>query len=285
MTAADGKTRTAVLVLGMHRSGTSAVTRLIGQLGVTLPRDPLPVHPTNPLGHWESSGLVAIHEDLLRALKSKWKDKRPLDVTILQHASLKLFIDALAQATLESFGDSPVFVVKDPRICRFVPIWRQVVNKLDAVMKIVLVVRNPAEVAASLLARDGIRPYDASALWLRHNADAERHTRDLPRIVITYDDLTADWRPTARRITDLIGCDSQDFTKRFDATAGPAVVANLRHHWRSLPEAYETGEIPGEVLRVYEALSMLAARDNAEERAAVTSAVERAEGAFLPIAS
>src|SRR6516164_8769546 len=66
----------AVIVLGMHRSGTSAVTRVVSLLGADLPKNLLPPSLTNELGYWESSDLMTIHDELLSSGGSKWDDWR-----------------------------------------------------------------------------------------------------------------------------------------------------------------------------------------------------------------
>src|SRR5262245_37750610 len=68
--------RQALLVLGMHRSGTSAITRIFNLLGADLPKNLMSSGPGNELGHWESNDLVIIHDDLLTSAGSKWDDWR-----------------------------------------------------------------------------------------------------------------------------------------------------------------------------------------------------------------
>src|SRR4030095_16158685 len=64
--------RTAILVLGMHRSGTSAVSGFLVRLGAQAPRNLLPPSPHTLLGYWEASAFVEFHARLLRVGGSRW---------------------------------------------------------------------------------------------------------------------------------------------------------------------------------------------------------------------
>ena len=76
----------ALLVLGMHRSGTSALTRVLNLLGVALGDDLMPPGPDNPLGFWEHQGIVSVHEALFAELDRRWDDPRPGLTELARHA-------------------------------------------------------------------------------------------------------------------------------------------------------------------------------------------------------
>src|SRR5689334_3266656 len=153
--AASPRGRTAILVLGMHRSGTSALARVVSLLGATAPKTLMPGDATNPRGFWESNKIVPLHEQMLAAAGSSWDDWQPFNPSWYQSADATQMRDRLASTITEEFGEAPVFVVKDPRICRFVPIWLDVLKQLNIRAAALHIVRNPLEVAYSLKARDG----------------------------------------------------------------------------------------------------------------------------------
>ena len=78
----NSQARIAILVLGMHRSGTSALARLIGHLGAGLPADAIEAHADNARGYWESAAIVKAGDQLLRVARSSWFDPRPLDLLV-----------------------------------------------------------------------------------------------------------------------------------------------------------------------------------------------------------
>jgi hypothetical protein len=122
------KTRQAILVLGMHRSGTSALAGALGLLGARLPARQMPPHVDNPKGYFESAHIVAIHERLLAAAGTSWFGLDRISDEWFHSAQATSFVDELVAAVREEFDDAALFVVKDPRMCRLMPIWREVLN-------------------------------------------------------------------------------------------------------------------------------------------------------------
>lgn len=191
----------AILVLGMHRSGTSAVTRCLNLLGVDLGKHLLPpVEGNNPKGFWENTDVVSIHEELLGALGRAWHDTRALPKNWLTSSAALDARGRLAQLIRNEFGDSSLWAVKDPRLCRFLPLWADLLDELGIGASALLVVRHPGEVAASLKKRNDL-PADAAYLsWLEHLSEAEAGSRGLPRSVISYEGLLSDWQRTLTRV-------------------------------------------------------------------------------------
>ncbi|MGL4463498.1 MAG: sulfotransferase family protein, partial [Planctomycetia bacterium] len=147
--------KNALLVLGMHRSGTSALTRVMSLLGVDLPTNLLPANEGNETGHWESSEIVAVHDEMLEALGSSWDDPLALPPVWFDSDAAEPYRRRLLELLRRDFADVDSFVVKDPRICRFVGFWTKLLADFDARPRFVLPLRHPLEVAASLKKRGG----------------------------------------------------------------------------------------------------------------------------------
>lgn len=171
----------------MHRSGTSALTRTLGLRGAALPRRLLPAAPDNATGVWEPREIVAIHDELLAAAGSSWDDVGEFPPAWFASDSARLFKQRLVAALRSDFGQAPLFVVKDPRICRLVPLWLMVLAEFGAAPLFVIPVRHPFEVAASLARRNGFSEAKALSLWLGHFLSVERDTRGFPRSFVAYD--------------------------------------------------------------------------------------------------
>jgi glycosyltransferase involved in cell wall biosynthesis len=184
--------RTCLLVLGMHRSGTSAITRILNLMGAELPKQLVGALPGNEAGHWEPERLVLLHDQMLAEAGSSWRDLRPFDPAQLPADRLEHYKTMIQLILQDEFGDARVFVLKDPRICRFIPIYRAVFCELKVRIHPVIIIRNPLEVAASLLVRDRISNAYGLLLWLRHCLDAEKHTRDMSRVLVNYDCVVND---------------------------------------------------------------------------------------------
>lgn len=222
--------RQAVLVLGMHRSGTSALTRVLSFLGASLPKNLMGASAGNETGHWEPLDLVAVHDEMLGSIGSNWHDWRAIDPDWSRSSTAEAFKLKLLGGLADNYGEAPLLVVKDPRICRFVPLWSDVIHRHGAAVQVVMLLRNPLEVAASLRERDGFLAAKSLLLWLRHALDAEHDTRDLPRALVTYDLLMSDWRALA---ADIAAKTDIRWPRRSDAAELEIerfLSSNYRHH-------------------------------------------------------
>jgi glycosyltransferase involved in cell wall biosynthesis len=188
--------RHALIVVGMHRSGTSALAGVLARLGARMPANPIPANADNLRGYYESRAITQLHDDLFAEIGSHWSDWTPLELEALPADVLGRFSDRLKGLLVAEYGEAELILVKDPRLCRLMPLWSTVLDDLAIHPQIVLPIREPAEVVASLVARerDWVSPVEAPLIWLRYVLDAEKHTRDLPRAFVSYADLLDDWR-------------------------------------------------------------------------------------------
>jgi len=222
--------RAAILVLGMHRSGTSALTWLLGRLGAALPNDAIEPSGDNARGYWESQALVKADDQLLRVARSSWFDPRPLDLSRLSVDGLRSRKNRIREAIESAWGDASLLAIKDPRQCRCASIIADVLGEMRIEPRALLMLRSPAEIAHSLASRDGTTPAYAHLLWLRHMIDAERTTRGMARVVVDYDGMLSDWRATMARIALLAGQDGWEPDADQAAEIGAFLDPGLRHH-------------------------------------------------------
>lgn len=194
--------RKAILILGMHRSGTSAITRTISLLGVDLPINLMPpVEGNNDTGFWESLDVYHLNDEILTSCGSRWDDWRAFPNNKLGIREKTLFKHKAYNILDKNFGNSNLFLLKDPRICRLMPFWLEVLQDLDISPLVIIPFRHPLEVSASLLRRDKLGKRHSQAIWLRHNLDAEISSRFLHRCFCSYDELLSDWRGLVQRIS------------------------------------------------------------------------------------
>ncbi|MER9301482.1 glycosyltransferase [Mesorhizobium sp. M0496] len=196
--------RTCIMVLGMHRSGTSALTRAISLLGAELPKNMLGANPTNEAGHWEPVRLMELHDRMLAEAGSRWDDWRSFDPVDLGAARLRFYKAEITKLIDEEYGSAPLFVLKDPRISRFVPLYADILKRMRVDVRCVLIQRNPLAVIASLDKRDRSTPGFGALLWLRHELEAERSTRGAPRVFVSYEGMMQGWRPSLDKITTAL---------------------------------------------------------------------------------
>lgn len=223
--------KSLILVLGMHRSGTSAVTRVLNLLGADLGGDLLSAQAgVNERGFWELRGLVELNERLLVVLDRRWFDYDPLpDSWWLRPEVQALESDARALLAA-TFGESALAAIKDPRLCLLLPFWLRVIEQLGWRPVVVLVMRDPDEVANSLCRRDPFTSAAARLLWLRYSAEAERQSRGLGRCVLSYSELLQDWRGPMERLRRDSGIDWPRDPGQAAGEIARELDPGLRHH-------------------------------------------------------
>lgn len=197
--------REAILVLGMHRSGTSALTGTLVRLGATVPATPMAADQGNERGYYEFMPFMVLHDQLLASAGSRWDDWRRFDPAWLSSFEAEKFRAEARKLLLDEFGDAKLFVLKDPRACRFIPFWKSVLAEARTALQVVIPLRSPIEVARSLRSRDGMPLTKGLLIWLRHALEAERETRDVPRAIVVMEKFLGDWRGELNRISGEIG--------------------------------------------------------------------------------
>jgi len=178
-----------LLILGMHRSGTSALTGTLNDLGVKLGKNLLSSRPDNPKGFFENRIAYDINNDIFSLLNSHWSDIFPLPEKWWESSLIQPFRRRIASFITSEFANEELFALKDPRLCRLAPLWIQVLKENDIEPFFVLIARNPAEVAASLKERNDMTYEVANHLWLRHVLEAELYTRDHHRAFVSFEKL------------------------------------------------------------------------------------------------
>ncbi|MEI9983901.1 MAG: hypothetical protein WDN69_12230 [Aliidongia sp.] len=167
-------------------------------------------------------------------------------------AAAQSFRQRAASLLQAEFPDATLSVVKDPRLCRLLPLWRPILAELSIEPCCVILIRNPLEVAGSLHKREGFEEGKSLLLWLRHVLAAERDSRGLPRCFVTYDQLLADWRGTIERIGRTLAI----AWPRGAAAPAPEIDAfltrKLRHHAFDAGATLARSDVPPQIKETYD---------------------------------
>jgi glycosyltransferase involved in cell wall biosynthesis len=251
-----GARRVCIIILGMHRSGTSALTRMISLLGAALPKKILGANASNITGHWEPERLVMLHDRMLVEAGSHWDDWRTLDLAALAPSRANYYRAEISRILEEEYGDAPLIVLKEPRICRFVPLYIEILEGLGYELKFIHIMRNPLAVSASLEKRDRISPSLANVFWLRHVLDAEAATRGYCRVFVSYEALLNGWRSIINMIDAKFAV---DWPRREDAMGliGAFLDSEQSQQGRSAQKLQSDGNISYWLNDTYEALMAL----------------------------
>lgn len=237
-----------MLVLGMHRSGTTALARVLAASGFDPGTRVIEGSLGNQDGHWEDAFAVELHERLLAEFGAAWNEPAPIPdgwasapAAVRARAAIRTYLQ-------QDRSRQPAWVLKDPRASLFAPLWIEEAARAGMPLGAVLMLRHPMEVAASLAARDGLSVERGLWLWLEYTASAAIHASAVPNLVLSYDLLLAD----GKRSLDLLGGLPGGELLAGAARAGQAdavLDAGLRHH------AGAQAGLPGPIQDVWEALS------------------------------
>jgi len=203
--------RQIIFVLGMGRSGTSAITRVLSLCGARLPEPLLGASESNPMGHWEPIDAININNAFLSRRGASWYDPtlRLQSEIAFPHQEKETFIEEI-RAYIERCNVGPLLVIKEPRIVALPEFWFEASRRASIIAKVVIPIRHPDQVAASLAARDGVSTELSNVLWLKYNFLAERSSRGLPRVFVEYPNLLSDWRKEIARISKCLTVDLSD---------------------------------------------------------------------------
>lgn len=221
----------AIIVLGMHRSGTSAITGVLNQLGVPLGKNLFPAQKgVNDKGFWENGTIVELDDELLLSVGSCWDDWLELEEGWDKSASALRCKTKIAKAIRKDFSKTPLWAVKDPRMCRLLPLWKDVLAEANTDPFYLLMVRHPSQVVKSLVKRDGFSMEKSILLWLGHNLDAERLTRSDQRMVIFFDQLLTETMSVIDELKTGIQTDFPVDVNTARASIEDFLSGNLAHH-------------------------------------------------------
>ena len=239
-----------ICIIGMHRSGTSMVARLLRQCGLYLgPDDHLlgPDH-ANPAGHFEHTGILKINEAILRRFDGSWDFPLSLAAGWEQAPQLE-DLRAEARSLVGSFSDQSLWGWKEPRTTILLPFWKSLVPCL----RFVVCVRSPLDVAMSLAKRNQM-PIDHGAfLWNRYMRSAIEDTEGCPRIFTFYEDFFTD---AAGQIEKLLGFCGVGAPTDYSAVADE-IQNDLRHQRSETSRLLAETAIPAEYKLLYMGLRAL----------------------------
>lgn len=242
-----------VVVLGMHRSGTSVGMNVLSALGVALGKDMIPAGRSNLAGFWEHAKIVAVQERLLAKLDRVWHGNHGtfsmpegwLESDAARDAELAL-CDILRHEIAAHPGQ--VWGFKDPRTMRLWPLWKRVWDRLNIEPIPVVMVRHPDAVVRSLAKHNGLSPSRGRLVWLQHNIEAMRHVGEGIRLFVDFDRLVNEPKAEVERIAIAL-CDVVDIPADGRSKAVACVSTDLR--------SYKAGLEPPDnplAARVYNAL-------------------------------
>jgi lipopolysaccharide biosynthesis protein len=251
------KNNKLIVVLGMHRSGTSCITRSLQVMGVEL-GDKLepPLININDKGFWEDIDFVTLNEEILSSIDSHWYDLKSIDSFDIAHLKKQGYFIQAAELLRKKFVGTSLFGFKDPRVAKLLPFWEKVFdhNKLD--VSYVFVLRNPLSVVNSLIKRDNMQAEQAYLLWLTHVMASLSVYNFSKTVFVDYD-----------RFMEAPDKELNRIAKEIDLKIDPAALFTyktefldngLRHTLYELDDLFLDDKCPPIVQEVYKSLLQIA---------------------------
>jgi hypothetical protein len=225
-----GQRRPIVMVLGMHRSGTSLCAHILSAMGIDI-ADEITAAPSNARGHWERWEIVEFHDRLLRLFNRDYYGPLhdfPLPAAWWADPRVSQIKREIVAFLAKRVGDS-YFGFKDPRTVRLMPLWHQILNDLKLAPKIVLCVRNPTQVARSLRERNNLDPALGEYRWLIYMIDFFRYCGGFEVCTVDYEDWFGDPCTNFKRLEKLLDVEWQQSRADLDMVLSGIVDPTLRH--------------------------------------------------------
>lgn len=244
--------RRILLVLGMHRSGTSTFARSVRVLGADLGDSLIASREDNPKGFWEDADIDQLHLAMLAALGVQWNRLTPLseaDIAKLEALGCGERADALLRAKTRDGG---LRAFKYPPMAKFFPFWVRAFSRGGYDVRYVLAIRHPLSVAQSLAKRDRLSPGYSCLMILGHVLPALADLRPGTSVITDYDRLMEDPQREITRIANHLGLpvDAQEM----DDYVTNFLTPQLRHSNFSLEDLEADGDLDPLMAEVYRGL-------------------------------
>lgn len=265
-----------IAVLGMHRSGTSVITRGLEGLGVPLGETLMPPSKgDNDKGFFEDLDIYRFHERILGKLQSGWDWMGPIDSAALRGPS---FSDERREAIALLEGKLQgrhLFAFKDPRTAVLLPLWHCAFEDLDLDDRYLIAVRNPLECAASLFLRNQIPLAKGIALWAKYNLNALRHTQDKRRTFVSYVNMLSSPQTELARLAAALELPAPEPSSEcVKLYVEEFLAGELRRNRVSTCELRRSGVAPPLVAELYELLETCSSDEKRSIDAAQTQMLE-----------
>ena len=240
-----------LFILGMHRSGTSLLAGTCRLLGADMGDRLMQAQQDNVMGFWEHDDVVRIHDELLERLGYTWDDVRALPDKWWTYEVIRPQREALLEVLRRDFAAAELPCIKDPRLCRLLPLWQELLQELGWEPRYLFMVRKPMEIAASLESRNKFPLAKSQLLTLRYMLDAELASRGGSRAFLDYATVLQDWRPSLTGVWARLGLRWPADDAALDAQARRFMHGELRHHSAGTAPPGELGQLSEKVYQAF----------------------------------
>jgi hypothetical protein len=245
--------RYIMVVLGMHRSGTSVITRGLNVLGVSLGDSMMPpVEGNNAKGFWEDVDINRLNIEMLNSIHSDWCHCSPIELNDVETLRNGGYFQRAVELLCHKTNSVLVFGFKDPRVSKLLPFWKEVFAYCKFNVSYILALRHPLSVVKSLAKRDGLDAKHGYLLWLGHIITSLTESEGNAVVIIDYDRLLKSTDRELKRVSAFSGLEIDpvqlnEYKREF-------LDAALRHTHYSLNDLILDADCPAIVREIYTVL-------------------------------
>lgn len=222
-----------VVVLGMHRSGTSLIAKSIELFGYSLGDRQMQANEDNPKGFSEDIDIVSFNDRLLESLGCDWA--APVDLELSSIGEDSRFFEEARQLLVDKTRSYPKLVLKDPRFCLLMPFWSKVFSAMSIQTHEVVVFRNPLDVANSLSSRNKFAVSFSLTLTEEYLQAVLQHCGS-DALVVGYPNFMSEPRAEIDRIGKHLH--ATPVSDQADIFVSDFIDPDLQHHEHSLDELH-----------------------------------------------
>ncbi len=244
-----------VVITGMHRSGTSMISRILNSAEYYLGEEEELLEPDsdNEMGFWENKNFILINDKILSTLKGNWHTIPHFPKDWLEKKEI-IQLKKEAVKMMRKFKEYKKWGWKDPRTALTLPFWKEILSELFPTNQIyyLLCIRNPMDVAKSLRSRNGFSLEQGLRLWEEYTRAAVHYTKNEKRIILKYENFFSNPEQEIKKIYDFLkdDCTSKQIQKSLNLING-----KIKHHETPVQELLENNQIPESIKALYALVS------------------------------
>ena len=244
-----------IVVAGPHRSGTSAITKSLEVLGVSLGSALMPADASNEKGYWEDLDFYALNQEMLVSTGRDWHYLKPLDdreIALLH----KSYFERASRLLKEKSESTDLLGVKDPRFSLLLAFWNKVFEGYGIEASYVIAIRHPLSVAASLEVSHRLPREKSCWLWISHILGCLANTEKCRRIIVDFDELLRNPTIQIGRLADALHLDIRE--DRLRAFQESFLDPSLNHAGHEKRPPSHDPVCPPLAMEIYLALHLIA---------------------------
>ncbi|MBY7896584.1 sulfotransferase family protein [Vibrio fluvialis] len=234
-----------VVILGMHRSGTSVVAKAVSLSGVEFGDNLLEAKADNEKGFWEDAYIVDCNDKVLHQSQHEWYTVGEINPVLKdEKANILQYIE-------KKFKGFDVWGVKDPRLCRLLPEWNNILDSVASDIKYCVAIRNPLNVIRSLESRNEFTAQHAELLWYQYNINILQSLINKEFSVIDFDQLITEPKTNVIRLAKGLSLEYNLLEEDLDQFCNEFVTANLRHSSLNFDDLLSDSSVHKDVKTLY----------------------------------